>query len=335
MSVKKNVSPMIDILKRKSDHIDLAIDQRINAAVDNNPWDDVHLVHNALPEKDLLNFNLSTEFLGKKLNLPFLISSMTGGPFKAEQINANLAEAAQELGIAMGVGSQRIDLLHAGNGGLTNTLRKFAPTIPLYANLGAAQLRDNISYKQIRQVIDEISADALIIHLNSLQEFLQDGGDTDWRGLLSSIEGTCNFLDIPVIVKEVGMGISASVAIRLVNAGVQAIDVAGKGGTNFIDIEAKRATNPMLKAVGEIYKNWGITTPEAVRDIRAELSKIPLIASGGIRQGLDAAKAIKLGANIVAQAGPVLKSAMESTQAVIDHFRIMEAALRIGIACSE
>ena len=326
---------MTEILKRKADHIDLVLKQRLETAALESPWDQVHLTHNALPEKDLINFDLSTEFLGKHLRLPFLISSMTGGPLKAERINAHLAEAAQELGIAMGVGSQRIALLSAGSRGLTSNLRKWAPEIPLYANLGAAQLRDDFSLAEIQRAVDMIEADALIIHLNCLQELMQEDGDTDWRGLLSAIETVCACLDVPIIAKEVGMGISAATALRLVNAGVQAIDVAGRGGTNFIEVEAGRATDPRLKALGEIFKDWGIATPVAVQSIRAKLPSVPLIASGGIRHGLDAAKAIKLGANIVAQAGPVLHAATESTQAVLEHFSFMESAMRIGLSCSE
>ncbi len=326
---------MTEILKRKTDHIDLVLKQRLEMAALASPWDQVQLTHNALPEQDLLNFDLSTEFLGKHLRLPFLISSMTGGPLKAERINAHLAEAAQELGIAMGVGSQRIALLSAGSNGLTNNLRRWAPKIPLYANLGAAQLRDDFSLTEIQRAVDMIEADALIIHLNCLQELMQEDGDTDWRGLLSAIETVCACLDVPVIAKEVGMGISAATALRLVDAGVQAIDVAGRGGTNFIEVEAGRTADSRIKALGEIFKDWGIATPVAVQSIRARLPNIPLIASGGIRHGLDAAKAIKLGANVVAQAGPVLHAATESTQAVLEHFNFMESALRIGLSCSE
>lgn len=326
---------MTEILKRKTDHIELVLKQRLGAAEEESPWDHVILTHNALPEEDLRNFDLSTEFLGRQLKLPFIISSMTGGPFKAEKINAHLAEAAQELGIAMGVGSQRIALLSEGDNGLTNNLRKWAPDIPLYANLGAAQLRDDFSQSDVQKAVEMIAADALIIHLNCLQEFIQKDGDTNWHGLLDAIENVCAYLDVPVIAKEVGMGISVGTASRLVNAGVKAIDVAGKGGTNFIKVEAERSNDSRLQALAEIFKDWGIATPDAVRDIRADLPDIPVIASGGIRHGLDAAKAIKLGANVVAQAGPVLRAATESTQLVLDHFEFMESGLRIGLACSE
>ena len=326
---------MTEILKRKTDHIDLVLKQRLVDAEQVSPWDKVILTHNALPEADLQNFDLSTLFLGKQFKLPFIISSMTGGPFKSMKINAHLAEAAQELGIAMGVGSQRIALLSKGDNGLTKSLRKWAPDIPLYANLGAAQLRDDFSQSDVQKAIEMIAADALIIHLNCLQEFIQKDGDTNWHGLLDAIETVCAYLDVPVIAKEVGMGISAGTARRLVNAGVQAIDVAGKGGTNFIKVEAERNTDPRLQALAEIFKDWGIATPDAVRNIRTALPDIPVIASGGIRHGLDAAKAIKLGANVIAQAGPVLRAATESTQMVLDHFEFMESGLRIGLACSE
>jgi len=326
---------MVDILKRKTEHIDLVLQQHLESEPHANPWDQVQLIHNALPEEDLLHFDLSTEFLGKPLRLPFLISSMTGGPSEAEKINAHLAEAAEDLGIAMGVGSQRVALLNAGRNGLTNNLRSLAPNIPLYSNLGAFQLLHDLSIDEIKRAVDMITADALIIHLNCLQELMQGDGDTDWRGILNAIEIMCACLEVPIIVKEVGMGISAATAKRLINVGVQAIDVAGKGGTNFIEVEASRASDPKLKALGKIFKDWGISTPEAVRSIRAKFPNVPLIASGGIRHGLDAAKALKLGANLVAQAGPVLQAATESTQAVLDHFKLMELSLRVGIVCSE
>jgi isopentenyl-diphosphate delta-isomerase len=239
---------MTEILKRKADHIDLVLEQRLEMAALASPWDQVQLTHNALPERDLLNFDLSTEFLGKHLRLPFLISSMTGGPLKAERINAHLAEAAQELGIAMGVGSQRIALLSAGSNGLTSILRRWAPKIPLYANLGAAQLRDDFSLTEIQRAVDMIEADALIIHLNCLQELMQEDGDTDWRGLLSAIETVCACLDVPVIAKEVGMGISGSDRSAIGRCGRPGpIDVAGRGGTNFIEVEAGRTADSRLR----------------------------------------------------------------------------------------
>jgi len=326
---------MNDILQRKTDHIDLVLDQREQTDNLANSFDDVTLVHNALPEADFAKLDLSVKFLGRKLKLPFLISSMTGGPERAEIINTHLAEAAQELGIALGVGSQRVALLAEGSLGLTSQIRNIAPDIPLYANLGAAQLRDDFSIADILRAIDMIEADALIVHLNCLQEILQSGGDTDWTGLLEAIETVASQLGVPVIVKEVGMGISATVATQLVDAGVQAIDVAGAGGTNFIQVETARSKDPNHKYLGELFKNWGIPTPIAIQQIRASLPNIPIIASGGIRHGLDAAKSIRLGANVIAQAGPVLRAACQSTDAVLEHFQQLEMSLRIALFCSE
>jgi isopentenyl-diphosphate delta-isomerase len=324
-----------DILQRKADHIDLVLDQREHIEKPANGFDEVTLVHNALPEANFADFDLSCEFLGRKLALPFLISSMTGGPRRAEAINTHLAEAAQELGIALGVGSQRVALLAEGSLGLTSRIRHIAPDIPLYSNLGAAQLRDDFSNIDIHRAIDMIEADALIVHLNCLQEILQSGGDTDWTGLLKAIETVASSIDVPVIVKEVGMGISAAVATQLVAAGVQAIDVAGTGGTNFIQVEAARSNDPNHKYLGELFKGWGISTPIAIQQIKKSLPNTPIIASGGIRHGLDAAKAIRLGADVVAQAGPVLRAACQSTDAVLEHFKQMEIALRVGLFCSE
>jgi isopentenyl-diphosphate delta-isomerase len=324
-----------DILNRKNAHIDLVLDQRNQAKGPENGFDSVTLVHNALPEANFSDLDLSCEFLGRQLSLPFLISSMTGGPQRAEAINTHLAEAAQALGIALGVGSQRIALMAEGSLGLTSRMRHLAPDIPLYSNLGAAQLRSDFSHADICNAIDMVEADALIIHLNCLQEILQSNGDTNWTGLLQAIEQTASNIDVPIIVKEVGMGISVNVAKQLVTAGVQAIDVAGTGGTNFIQVEAARSDDPSHKYLGELFKDWGIPTPTAIRHIKKALPNTPIIASGGIRHGLDAAKAIRLGAKVVAQAGPVLQAACLSTDAVLEHFRQMEIALRVGLFCSE
>ncbi|MEO0367978.1 MAG: alpha-hydroxy-acid oxidizing protein, partial [Pseudomonadota bacterium] len=195
--------------------------------------------------------------------------------------------------------------------------------------------RDDFTLDHIKLAIEMIEADALIIHLNTMQEAVQVGGDLDWTGIESAIESVCNAIPEPVIVKEVGMGISASVAKRLVNIGVSAIDVAGSGGTNFVQVEGHRNKSREQKELAEIFSEWGITTPKALIEIRRELPDVPLIASGGIRHGLDAAKSIRLGADIVAQAGPVLRAACESTKSVITHFQLLEKTLRLALACSE
>jgi len=324
---------MSDILKRKNDHIELVLKQQQHQAVA-NPFDKYKFEHNALPEVNLADVDLSTKFLGFKLKHPFLISSMTGGPKISEKINIHLAEAAEELGIAMGVGSQRIAVRFLAQKGLNAEIRKRAPNIPIFANLGAAQLYSDFGIKEVRQAIAMIQADALILHFNPLQEALQKNGDTNWKHILSKIEQVTSQLECPVIVKEVGMGISAVVAERLVNAGVSAIDVAGSGGTSFSAVEGARAEDFEKMVLGQLFADWGIPTPEAILSVRKALPDVPLIASGGIRHGLDAAKALALGANLIGQAGSILNAAIESTDAVVEHFRIMAQTIRIAQFCS-
>ncbi|MDJ0831994.1 MAG: type 2 isopentenyl-diphosphate Delta-isomerase [Gammaproteobacteria bacterium] len=324
---------MNEILQRKIDHIDLVLAQQQDVKPV-NAFDAIELEHNALPEQNLADIELTTEFLQHQLKLPFLISSMTGGPRRAETINLHLAEAAQQLGIAMGVGSQRVALESPAHSGLNRRLRQYAPGVPLFSNIGAAQLQQDFGLAEIQQAIDMIEADGLIIHFNPLQEALQENGDTDWGNILSRLEQIAARLSVPVIAKEVGMGISVSVARKLIDAGVQAIDVAGRGGTSFSRVEGQRARDPQLQDLGEIFADWGISTPRAIMAIRSEFPELALIASGGIRHGLDAAKAMALGANLVGQAGPVLQAAMQSTQAVVAHFETMARALRIARFCS-
>ncbi len=325
---------MNDILQRKIDHIDLVLAQQQDR-VTSNPFDAIELEHNALPEQNLADIELATTFLQHRLQLPFLISSMTGGPRRAETINLHLAEAAQQLGIAMGVGSQRVAIESPAHSGLNLRLRQYAPDIPLFSNIGAAQLQQDFGLAEVQQAIDMIEANGLIIHFNPLQEALQEDGDTDWRNILSQVESIASKLSVPVIAKEVGMGISVSVARKLIDAGVQAIDVAGRGGTSFSRVEGQRASDPQLQNLGELFTDWGISTPRAIMAIRAEFPAIPLIASGGIRHGLDAARAMALGANLVGQAGPVLTAAMDSTEAVVAHFETMARALRLALFCSD
>ena len=324
---------MNEILQRKIAHIDLVLAQQLEAPPV-NAFDAVELEYNALPEQNLSEIKLNTRFLGHQLKLPFLISSMTGGPQRAEAINVHLAEAAQALGIAMGVGSQRVALESASLSGLNRRLRHYAPDIALFSNIGAAQLRNDFGLDEVQRAIDMIDADGLIIHFNPLQEALQENGDTDWSDILSRVEKVASRLCFPVIAKEVGMGISLDVARNLVNAGVAAIDVAGRGGTSFNRVESQRTSDPGRQQLGELFANWGISTPRAIMAIRSEYPDLPLIASGGIRHGIDVAKALARGADLVGRAGPVLKAALQSTQAVVDHFDNMASALRLAIFCS-
>lgn len=319
---------MTDIGRRKRDHIDIVMSGVARHAAPAG-FDAIHFLHNALPEVDFHSIDLSTEFLGRRLKLPFLASSMTGGPDVAERVNRAIAEAAQAMGFAMGVGSQRISLTTNDRHGLGPELRRLAPDVPLYGNLGAVQLVTGMGIDDARRAVEAIGADALILHLNPLQEALQEGGDTSWTGVEAAIERLARALDVPIIAKEVGSGISGAVARRLADCGVAAIDVAGAGGTSWAAVEGSRAQAAEGQSLGEIFRNWGIPTAQALDRVRAACPDVPVIASGGIRHGLDAAKAIRLGATLAGQAASLLGPALQGTEAVIAHAEAFARALRI------
>jgi isopentenyl-diphosphate delta-isomerase len=320
---------MSQLSKRKEGHIQAVLSGKVNAKAVDAGFEQLRFEHCALPELDLQDVDLSVEFLGKTLRRPFLISSMTGGHPNAAGINAVLAEAAQTLGIALGVGSQRVALSGGGFDGTDHSLRRIAPDVALYGNVGAAQLRE-YGPDLMQRAVDMIGADALIIHLNPLQEALQADGNTCWSGLLSRLEQVCVHLPVPVIVKEVGFGISATVAKRLVGCGVSAIDVAGAGGTSWSAVEGWLANDSRRAEMAEMYRDWGIPTATSLRQIRAVLPDLPLIGSGGIRHGLDAAKALRLGAHLVGQAGPLLRAAIEGIEPLLSHFAALEQGLRLA-----
>lgn len=316
------------IATRKSDHIDIVLTQDVGFGRLSTGFSAVHFVHNALPELRLEDIDLATEFAGRSLKAPLLISSMTGGPAKAETINRHLAEAANALGIALAIGSQRIALEEQGAGGMTRALRAAAPNVPLIGNIGAAQLLGPAGVDRARRAIDMIGADALYVHLNPLQEAVQDGGDTDWRGILGAIVSLVE-VGVPVVVKEVGFGLSADVISRLSEAGVTAFDVAGAGGTNWARVEAGRHDG-LLADVAQAFTEWGIPTARAIADARAAAPDATIIGSGGIKDGVEAAKAIRLGADLIGQAAAVLGPALESTDAVIIHFEKLINTLRVA-----
>jgi isopentenyl-diphosphate delta-isomerase len=320
---------MSGIGRRKRDHIEIVVS---GVARHSSPagFDHIHFLHNALPEVDYDAIDLSVDFLGRRLKLPFLASSMTGGPDVSERINRAIAEAAQAMGFAMGVGSQRISLTTQDKHGLGPELRRIAPDVPIYGNLGAVQLVNGMGIEDARRAVGQIGADALILHLNPLQEALQEGGDRNWAGVEAAIEKLVRVLEVPLIAKEVGSGISGAVARRLVNCGVAAIDVAGAGGTSWAAVEGRRAGDPQGQSLGEIFRDWGIPTARALSHVREACPDVPLIASGGIRHGLDAAKAIRLGATLAGQAASLLGPAIEGTEAVIAHVEAFATALRIA-----
>ncbi|MBS9719086.1 type 2 isopentenyl-diphosphate Delta-isomerase [Tianweitania sp. BSSL-BM11] len=319
---------------RKESHLDLVLAGAGIVPATRNGFDALRFEHCALPELDLADIDLSTQWLGKRLAAPLLISSMTGGALRAERINHHLAEAAEVLRIPFGVGSQRVSLEGESDSGLTQRLRDLTPSVPLLSNIGAAQLIDRKGIDIARRALDTIRADALIVHFNPLQEALQPEGDTNWRGILRALEQLVQRLGAPVIVKEVGAGLSAATARRLADAGVAAVDVAGSGGTSWAAIEAARGASDRQRAIAEPFADWGLPTPRAIASVRASLPDMFVIGSGGIRNGVDAAKAIRLGADLVGQAAGILGPALDSTEAVIEAYKITIEQLRISCFCT-
>ncbi|ADL01585.1 type 2 isopentenyl-diphosphate Delta-isomerase [Brevundimonas subvibrioides] len=321
------------ITDRKDQHLDVVLAGGGRHARDAG-FDAVRFVHEALPDLDHGKIDLGIDFLGRRLQAPLLISSMTGGPARAEAINAHLAEAAQALGIALAVGSQRAALEGGGGGGLNQSLRDRAPDTPILANIGAAQLTRGFGVDEARRIIDMIGADALIVHLNPLQEACQPEGDRDWWGVGAALEALIRKLGVPVIVKETGAGISAATARRLFAMGVAGVDVAGAGGANWGLIEGERATDQADKAHALAFADWGISTARAIETVREACPDSLIIGSGGVRDGVDAAKAIRLGADLVGQAAGVLVAATQSTEAVVEHFQIVIRQLRTSCFCT-
>ena len=311
---------------RKAEHIQLALDSANQ--VRRSFFDDYAFRHNALPELDIDDIDLSVEFLGKRLDAPILVSCMTGGTDEAAEINRNLARAAESCGIALGVGSQRKaieDPLQASS----FQVRDLAPSVPLLANLGAVQLNYGYDIAECRAAVEMIDADALAFHLNVLQEAIQPEGQANFAGLLPKLGAIAGQLDVPVIAKEIGCGISGKTARALAEHGIRIIDTAGLGGTSWARIEARRAGD---RAIGEVFADWGIPSPEAIREV-AEVPGIFVIGSGGLRSGVDAAKAIALGARVVGMAYPFLEPATVSAEAVVERVGRIVDELKIAMLC--
>ncbi|WP_288757326.1 type 2 isopentenyl-diphosphate Delta-isomerase [uncultured Brevundimonas sp.] len=320
-------------ISRKDQHLDVVLDGRGRHARDAG-FDAVRFVHEALPDLDHDKIDLGADFLGRRLTAPLLISAMTGGPARAEAINRRLAEAAQHLGLALAVGSQRAAIENGAASGLDQALRDRAPDIPLLANIGAAQLTRGFGLDEARRAVEMIGADALVVHLNPLQEACQPEGDRDWWGVGAALEALIPRLGAPIVVKETGAGLSGRTARRLIDMGVAAVDVAGAGGSNWGLIEGERAVDPGDKAHAAVFADWGIRTAHALVDVRRACPEAVVIGSGGVRHGLDAARAIRLGADLAGQAAGVLQAATISTEAVIDHFQIVVRQLRTVCFCT-
>jgi isopentenyl-diphosphate Delta-isomerase len=319
--------------RRKADHIRINLEERVQFPRLTTGFERYRLQHEALPELDLRTVSMGVELFGKRLRLPLLISSMTGGTAAAAALNRNLAEAAQSRGLAMGLGSQRAGLEQPETA-YTFRVRDVAPDILLLANLGAVQLNRGYSVEHCRRAVDMIGADALILHVNPLQEALQADGDWDWRGVLGKLAAVCRELGAPVIVKEVGWGINEQLAGRLMEAGVAAIDVAGAGGTSWSAVESYRAQTDARRRLCLAFEDWGIPTAETLQMARRGAPGVPLIASGGLRTGIDVAKALALGATAVGIASPFLKAATVSAEAVVSSVDAFADELRIAMFCS-
>jgi isopentenyl-diphosphate delta-isomerase len=318
--------------QRKADHIKINLEQDVRSALTSG-LETYHFTHEALPELDLNRIDTSLNLFGKQLTSPTLVSSMTGGTSEAETINLRLAEAAQECGIAMGVGSQRAAIEHPEQA-RTFQVRKVAPDILLFANIGAVQFNYGYGVDQCRKAVDMIQADALYLHLNPLQEAVQDAGDTNWIGISKKIEEVCKKLEVPVIAKEVGWGISERTAKMLADCGVKAIDVAGAGGTSWSQVEMHRAPDEFTRQLAATFVGWGIPTAESILNVRNAVPEMTIFASGGIKDGLDIAKCIALGATLGGMAGQFLKAAAISTEQAADMMKLIKRQIQVTMfAC--
>lgn len=322
-----------DILTRKSDHLTIITDGRGRQQSRTTGFEAVHFVHNALPDMDFAAIDTATSLFGRRLAAPLLVSAMTGGPPEAQAINAAIAGACQALRLPLAVGSQRIALEGRGDAGLRG-LRLCAPDVPILANLGAVQLNCDMGIDDCRRAIDMLQADALILHLNPLQEAIQPAGDRNFAGLLDRIAAVCSALPVPVGVKEVGAGLSAQAGLRLIEAGARLIDVAGLGGTSWARVEGERG-DQALRDLAAPFADWGIPTAQAVADMAAALQPgVTLVASGGVRDGLDVARAIRLGADLAGQAAGALPAACAGVEALCAHLEQVIAQLRIAMFCT-
>ncbi|MDO5368972.1 type 2 isopentenyl-diphosphate Delta-isomerase [Paracoccus sp. (in: a-proteobacteria)] len=325
---------MNEIKGRKSEHLAIVGAGKGIQLSRASGFDNVHFLHDALPELDYDAIDTGTGFLGHRLSAPLMVSAMTGGTPEAARINLSIAEACGALGLALAVGSQRIAIEGRGTGGLGPELRARAPDVPILGNLGAVQLRRGMGADEARRAVEMLEADALMLHLNPLQEAIQPGGDRDFSDLLPRIEALARGLPVPLGVKEVGAGLSADVGRRLMDAGVTILDVAGVGGTSWARVEAERGDD-RLRRIAAPFFDWGIPTAGAVSAMAPVMRPgTVLIASGGIRHGLDVARAIRLGAALAGQAAGALPAAQQGAEALAAHLSEAVEQLRIAMFCT-
>ncbi|MDR1361622.1 MAG: type 2 isopentenyl-diphosphate Delta-isomerase [Holosporaceae bacterium] len=294
------------ISNRKDEHLSIVLAEQVSDDRSGSSFDNYTFVHNALPEIDFANVDTSLKFLGRKMNLPIMISPITGGSERSKKINRALSELANDFKIGFAVGSQR-GALTDKDLEVTYKIRQYAPDILVFANFGAVQLNYGFSLDECRRAIDMIDADALVLHLNPLHEIFQMEGNTNFSGLLKKIEHICAKLDAPVVIKEVGYGISAELAKKLADVGVYAVDIAGSGSISWGDVEGKKSNDIVKNSVSKVFAHWGNSTAQCLEEIAKNVKNIKIIASGGIKNGIDMAKSIAMGAEFCGNASEFLR----------------------------
>jgi len=325
---------MNNIKNRKRDHIDICINKDVQFNLFDSGFSNFFFEHQALPEIDYDEINLETYILNRKFSAPIFVSSMTGGIEQGAKINKNLAIACQNLNIPMGLGSQRI-MLENKESKKSFLLRDLAPDIFLFGNIGAVQLNYGVSNKDIKFILEEIDANALFLHLNPLQEVIQEEGNKNFKGLKNKIIKLSEELEYPIILKETGCGISKNIVEDFNKTNIAGIDISGGGGTSWAFIESLRAKNIHLAKIGENFRNWGLPTSYLLANAKKVIDKNKLLfASGGIRTGIDVAKAISLGADMVGIAQPLLESALISHIEVENKLRQIIEELKISMFCT-
>ncbi|HRD69503.1 MAG TPA: type 2 isopentenyl-diphosphate Delta-isomerase [Legionella sp.] len=319
--------------QRKRDHIELAL-MPANQSSELNPFDALHLIHEAMPDINFNDISIKSTRFNQKINTPFIISSMTAGHEHAANINFRLMEACAQTGWAMGVGSQRRELTDKNAAFEWDPLRKKFPDVNLFSNIGIAQIITTPAAAILR-LIDTLSAKALIIHCNPLQEAIQPEGTPDFKGCWEALDQLVSSLPVPIILKETGCGFSQQTLQRINQTGVAAVDVSGVGGTHWGRIEGHRATNdPVRQQTATTFRNWGIDTIQSVISAQKINPDFEIWGSGGVRHGLDAAKLFALGATTVGFAKPMLEAALLSTEEVLQKMNIIEYELKTAMFCT-
>lgn len=316
--------------RRKAEHIRISLNQNVQARKITTGFEDVYFVHKALPEIDRQQIDLSTTLFNHKFAAPLIVGAITGGTPEATKINAAIAEAVEELGLGMGVGSQRAALEDKRLEQSFAVARKKAPKAFLIANIGGVQLVHGYSLKEVKKAIEMIDADAIAIHLNPLQEAIQPEGQKNFKGVLEKIGEIAREIDKPVIAKETGAGIAAEEAKKLEAVGVKGIDISGAGGTSFAAVEyhrTKKKSDNLQRKLGDAFWDWGIPTAVSLVEV-SQTVKIPVIASGGIRDGIEMAKALSLGANLTSLSQPILHAAFKGVEETVDMLSLLIEELR-------